>query len=832
MQPSDPALDAALAAPERRPAHATRLGGKELGPDVQSWKVERAYATDLPEAMRAFSGSASAQLEVQLGGHGGVPAPRLYSAWADRLTGDVARPGQSVVHAAGAGGRTLPAFRGTIRSRSAASGGDTVTVQALDGAERLRGPASLPRPYQGYRLGRLVATATWCVDELLRQGGIHTCPPPRAPEADELGRAPFTLLYASLHGGLNSSYGQPEEVPRSTTYTWTRDGAPFEMALLPNEPGLLLSWMPRSRVVMPGSVFLMECWVNTAAAKGPKVTLTAVFDRVGGQLGSVGAVFDTATGQVTMASGTVAGTSESKPVAFTALQTLKGRWHLGLLVETTPSGPRPTVQARLTGPDGSYHESPAHQFTGQAAYQQLSELRQIDLTTDMAVECVQVTDRVAESAAALPRETWEQRGAWVKGAVLDDAELPLYDVPKVSGSQWDVISEIARVSMSTAEFDERGVFRWRGPARFAKAPAQPALTVTTRRSIAALTVTEEIDACRNHCEQPYEDWTGIRFTTGEAVVDTEIREIWPSTPVQVSYAVAEEENDIGPPMVVDDADPRTGHQVRFGDDRAGGRSVKGQVTVSSWREGPAYIVRFANHGRNPVWTVTKDGKPSVRIVPIKPSAEPRKRSWARWSKPSQQHYGKQQYVAPESPWVQNATTARALADTLLNAGRYPVPLLDEVEVLYDPRIQLGDVVRVVDTAGAELNTLAWVVGLRTTHTAGSVPQQTLTLRGTAYNGVPADAYLFPDGPIDPSAVPQPQLQPQPHPPQGPAPQGLVPLGTPPQDPAPHDPPPGVTTPEPSPGPRPVTPVPIDDPAARAGDDGMDPDRTLPPPSEE
>ncbi|MFD9283314.1 hypothetical protein ACFWD7_39745 [Streptomyces mirabilis] len=137
MQNSDETLAAALAATERIPAHSTRLGGREMGGQVQSWKVERAYSTDLPEALRAFSGSASAQLELSLGGSG-APAPRLYSAWSARASGDVVRPGQSVVHAAGANDRTVPAFRGAVRSRTAASGSDTVTVQALDGAERLR----------------------------------------------------------------------------------------------------------------------------------------------------------------------------------------------------------------------------------------------------------------------------------------------------------------------------------------------------------------------------------------------------------------------------------------------------------------------------------------------------------------------------------------------------------------------------------------------------------------------------------------------------------------------------------------------------------------------
>lgn len=143
MQRADQTTKNALAAGERTVTHTTRLGGRDVSAQVQSWQVERSYATDLPAAMRAFSGSSAAQLTLQLGGDGTQPAPALYSPWAPHATGDLARPGQTVVHEAGVGGGTLPVFRGTLRNRSAASGTDSVQLTALDGAERLRAPAEL-----------------------------------------------------------------------------------------------------------------------------------------------------------------------------------------------------------------------------------------------------------------------------------------------------------------------------------------------------------------------------------------------------------------------------------------------------------------------------------------------------------------------------------------------------------------------------------------------------------------------------------------------------------------------------------------------------------------
>ncbi|WP_328911039.1 hypothetical protein OG230_16820 [Streptomyces sp. NBC_00234] len=752
MQPSDIELDAALAAPDRTPTHSTRFGGMDLGEQIQSWKVERAYSTDLPEAMRAFNGSASAQFEAQLAGRDGTAAPRLYSAWADRATGDAVRPSQSVVHASGVSGRNLPAFRGTVRSRSAVSGSDTVTVQALDGAERLRGPASLPRPYHGVLTGKRVASEVWCVDELLRQGGIHTCPPPRAPVAGSDDSAPFTVLYASLHGGVTATYGHPENVPHIDGYDWIREGAPFEMALMPKAAALTASWTPRSRFVVPGKVFLIECWVNTALARDSKIEIRALLDRSGGAFGYLNGVVDIAAGTIRISSGTQNGSGWTITWTSSKLAALRGAWHLGFLFDTTSTGTSvlPTVQPRLTGPDGSSFVGSAATFTEAAAAQPRAELYRVELTTDMAVECLQVTDRVWTDVPSYPRAEWEQTGTWVKGAVLDAPALPVYNVPRVSGSQWDVITEIARSSMSTGDFDEQGVFHWRGPSRFAVVPDEPDLVVTTRRDISSLTVGEEIDACRNHCEQPFQDWAGITSVAGSTVDDTVVRKIDPGASVEVSYAVAEDEFDIGPLVVIDDTVVTDIHRVRFGTLATGGTAVKGVVTVSCRREGPTYIARFTNTGTAPVWTVTKDGKPSVRISFQKASADAKQRQVAWWSTTSQGHYGRQQYTAPASDWVQNGTAAVGLSQTMLNAGRYPVPVLGEVEVLHDPRLQLGDVVRVVDTTGATLDTLAWVVGMRTTCAAGGAPQQTLTLRGTSYNGVPRDTGLVPDGALDPA----------------------------------------------------------------------------------
>ncbi|MFE7566876.1 hypothetical protein ACFU76_07910 [Streptomyces sp. NPDC057539] len=757
MQPADDTTKAALAAGERTVTHTTRLGGRDVSAQVQSWQLDRSYATDLPVAMRAFAGSSAAQLQLQLSGTGGKPSPELYSPWAPRSSGDVARPGQSVVHEAGVGsGGALPSFRGTLRSRSAASGSDTVELAALDGAERLRGPAQLPRPYTGLNWRRPVATATWCVDELLRQAGIHSSPPPRAPEFQP--NQPLSLVHATLHGGFATPYGMPEELPDPRHYTWTRTGAPHEMALLPRGTppggeGVSMSWFPRSRVTCPGSSLFAEVWVNTALGTGDTARMELALNRSGTATGTLFVEVDFAGGTVAM--GSENSTTQGQTWIWghwgAAMQAQRGVWHVGASFDLTGSGStvQPVVQPRLTAPDGSHFVGAATPMSPGVGQQISSELRLVRLVTTMAAEGLQVT----AGLPAIPTAAeFAHTGAWTKTAELDEAILPLITIPKVSGSQWEAITQIAKASLSTAELDERGMFRWRNFTRFATAPTSADLTLTTVRDIAALTLTEEIDACRNYCVQPAKDWSAAGLVTGSVVNDTEIREIPAYGSLTVSYTFDEEELDIGPPETDDDSVDTPGSCFRVAARLASGApAVKGAVDALIRREEGYIVLRLTNRTSQRLYTVTKDGKPSVRIVTLKPSREPVERQLVSYRSDgaSERFYGRQEFYAEADDWVQDSRAAQQLADAMRVAGEYPVPVLGDVQVLYDPRVQLGDVVRVQDSSGAVLDTLAWVVGTSTTAGADGGIQQTLSLRGTRSNGVPADTGLTPDAPVVP-----------------------------------------------------------------------------------
>ncbi|MEU7687881.1 hypothetical protein, partial [Streptomyces spectabilis] len=754
MQPADDTTKDALAAGERTLTHGTRLGGEDVSAQVQSWQVERAYATDLPSAMRSFAGSSAAQLQLQVAGRDGRGAPALYSPWAPRATGDIARPGQSVVHTAGVGGAALPAFRGTIRSRSAVSGTDSVELTALDGAERLRGPAQLPRPYTGVLRRRPVATATWCVDELLRQAGMLTSPPPRGPEF--VPGKPLTLVHATLHGGFATPYGMPEDLPDPRHYTWTRAGAPHEMAFVPTAlpPGqerVTASWFPRARVTVPGNRIFVEAWVNNALGVGDQFRIDLILNRKGTTTGRLALEVDFQAGTYRLVSAGEQTGGLSLPWDVAWLREQRGVWHFGAFFDTVASGGTvlPTVQPCITTPTGHFWRGNALTFADDRAAQTASELRLVRMESSVGVEGLQVTSGLA----ATPDEAgFSQAAEWTKAAELDDAILPLRVIPQVSGSQWEAITGIAKASLSTAEVDEHGWFRWRNFTRFQTAPTAPDLTLTSVREIASLTVTEEIDACRNYCVQPAKDWSGVKAVVSSVTEDDRIREIPPYSSLTLSYTFDESELDIGPPDTDDDSGI-AGSRFRVARQNAAGLPpVKGMVDALLRREDGAVVLRLANRGPDRLYTVTKEGGPSIRIVGIKADRDPVERHGVSYvpGSVSERFYGRQEYFAEATDWVQELDSARHLAAAMRTAGELPVPVLADVQVLYDPRVQLGDVVRIQDTSGARLDTLAWVVGITTAATADGGVQQTLSLRGTRPNGVPQDSGLTPD---PPAAVP-------------------------------------------------------------------------------
>lgn len=732
---------------ERSPAHSLRLGGRDLSGQVESWSLDRSYATDLPPAMRAFSGSSSAQLEASVTGTGGRSAPALYGPWAPRSSGDVARPGQSVVSGWGIDGTYPEAFRGTVRSRSAASGTDLVRVTALDGAERLRRPAQLPRPDGAFGSGtswaNWAASPVWVVDHLLRGAGIHTAPPPRAS----------SVLYAPFHGGTAPGIGYLEGMGAGWDF-WTRDGAPFESAA---EGGFdflaTATYVPELLPVTRRSDGLwFEVWTDNSG--NWPLNDSVIEFQSSWEASAGGTTYYTALrvnftqGTMTAFCGTNADPTKNPSVGWTwSPLTTPGTFHIGLWLTFSATGV-PSFVPVVTPKDKTSSVLTAGTFSGILIPAGAMVSTSFGVQNGRA-ECFQVSQHAARPSTAAQIT---QAGTWTRTASLDEPVFPLRAIPNVGGSAWDVITEISRATLATAEFDSDGHFRWRNHTRWATIPTTADISVTSAREIASLTVTEEIDACRNHCTVNWEDWRRVTSSVPSVVRDE-------TTPIAIAAGAT-----ITRTISVDDTmlDPRTPRTAAT--DGAGSPnrvSIRSTTSATSAAVLGAVEVRVSRAGGVVTLTARNRSASTVyyhgaTLIFLSPSAanKPVPSLWSAWNTASQAVYGVQTYEHDVKGWVQDNPSGRALAEALRNAGAFPPPLLQQVEILPDFRIQLGTVVRVVDTTGAQLDTLAWVIGNKVSGSSGRITQM-LTLRGTATNGTPADAGLTPEPPTRPGAPPPP-----------------------------------------------------------------------------
>ncbi|MFD7539563.1 hypothetical protein [Streptomyces sp. NPDC059819] len=616
-----------------------------------------------------------------------------------------------------------------------------VKLSALDGAERLRMPARVPQPDGAFRFTggptRWIASPVWVVDHLLRGAGIHTSPPPR----------PGCLLYASLHGGVAANIGYLESVNGSWG-EWYKQGASFECAA---EGGYSA---PYQATYVPATL------PNFAGGGGTWFEFWAVNQRPNGKDCAVeihttwSLVQDVAhylTFSVNFTKGTLTAYSGSKddpaPNAsigwtWNPLKVEGRRLHVAWWVRERSSG-EVAVTPVVTGEDGV----PAFLTEGYLPALPLRFASALDRIrfglTGLRAEAVQVS-----SLPTRPNTAAEvtQQGTWKRGASLSVPRFPMRVIPPVRGSAWDVITEIAKATLATAEFSSDGYFKWRDHTRWAYPSGGADLDVTSSREISSLTVTEEIDACRNHCSVRVSDWIWVYQAKSEILADVvDPIPIPAGATIVRTLAIQETRMDPRTPKCRDGVDAVT---IR-NDANPMSPTVPASVVVTMRRD-PG-LITLTMRSLASVSTLYYHG---AQLTTLTPDGNPGQYLWSSWDDDSRRIYGTQQYEHDVRGWVQTIDAATELAVALRNAGSFPAPLLQSVEVLPDPRIELGDIVRVRDTTGAQLDTLAWVIGIKTSGADGRVTQ-TLTLRGITPNGTPQDAGLTPDPPIDPDAPPPP-----------------------------------------------------------------------------
>jgi hypothetical protein len=726
MRPGSPELTAALAAGQRSYDLSLRLGGKDVADQVESWTYEHSYTSGLPDQVAFTTGAAAAKCSATLVGPDGRTAAQRYSPWAPRWTADVTRPGQSAVLAWGLDGYTEQTMRGRITTIHAAAKEGTAAVTALDGAETLRGPAWLPPVMDTTAVG---VSTPWVIDHALRMSGIYTSPPPR----------PGSILFASMNCGIDANIGM--RVARSGITGFNRARSPWTAGPVSTASGgYAITWAPQRRVLSQQGTLVVDWWVrvpDTGTAEASSVELVWR----GGETGTATTV------RVTFdpAAWTMAAAVDGGSTAWTVTSGLRTPGRVKVTFQIILGSLTTPIQVRgwMTGPSGQY-ATPT--YTG--AVPVYGWLHTVTARSRAPMECV----GVARASGTIPVTT-----PWAQTAhVLTDEAVTSYRLraaPEVSGSWWDMIKSLADAMMLSFGFDEDGIFHAHGRDYLAPdVQVQPDRVVTAARDLADVGVTEEADGIANvvSCAHTHYDTPGVpaledywtdtvartipALSTIRFVVD-DTQRAW-MTPTPMPYSAA----GTGTPGA---------SRVRFLTASGGLAPVETEMVHTP----DGLEIVYHNRGVDPATahTATSGGVPSLTLARWDVTSAAG-RAQVATDTASIARYGDRSLQVSTSPWVQLAEVSEDLAERVLAWTAWPLPITGSIQILPDPRLQLGDVVRVRDSTGAMLDHLFRVLGIRADGRGANVTM-TLTVRPMQRPARPVDNGLTTEPIADPEVAP-------------------------------------------------------------------------------
>lgn len=747
MRSADEETQRALDAGERTYGATLRLGGREV--PVTSWTLDRGLETGLPDAIASPMGTSSAQLKADVQGESDQTAAERYSPWAPRLTADVTRPGQSTTFAWGLAGAEDQAFRGRVRSVSASAADGAVDIECLDGAELLRGAASLPPHAESTNFtGRI--TPVWPVTHALRQGGIHMTPPPRTGD----GASP--VFFASLSGAFAADMGMMIQYLGGHT-RWSRDGSPWGYGPHGGPNAWEVRWAPQRRVISTGNTVLIEFWMHRDDAGDTDTRTTTLQYARGPQSDGDGA---SSSPELTCTVMAVPGwylrlhltSSDYFDLPWPESSPEKGRFKAAAEIYIPGASSPVRLRAALYDPDGAVHTS---EWYTSSTTTPLAWLHNIRASSPRPMECINVT-RIPNGSS------WDIVTPWRQSAVIN--ATPNYSnltnnrsqsvMPNGGGSWWGLLKEIAESFLAYMHFDEDGVFHFDSYdyIRWGSNP-DPDVTVTSRREIGQISTSQEIDSLANRVgvgwQHPsvsavgaqtyhHEPWTQLIPAGSSAEVN--LREANITRPYRLTCPM--------PYTTTTPPDPGPS-QVQFLTVDGYLARVEPELTWDG--DSPrVYYHNMSDEGARAIMA-SDNNEGSLVLSWASVGLQSRAPATMRTDTDSVAIYGEQTLEISASSWVQNAAGSDNRAQEILRWTAHPVPLTSSVDVLPDPRVQLGDVVRIQEPTGVLIDGLFRVVGTSVSGSNSSVSMQ-LTVRPLYRPQAPADSGLTMEPVPDPDVV--------------------------------------------------------------------------------
>lgn len=729
--PDDAELAAAVDASVRRPLRRVQVDWygdgtyahphSDLTGMVRAVEVERALTTDLPAEAGLIDGYVSAQATLELEGVASPTGPRAADLlapydrssplWSERKVGRDVRIDMGL--ATRAGPRLLRQLTGPIRSVRADQGTRRVEIEALDPSERLRALVTLPvgamdgpthkADPHGYPW---LTNSHWVIDYVLRRNGIYASPPPH-PEA---------ILSATLHGShvaeIAAQTFDPAPHTRATDYAgrWYQlEGHPFGML----HPAGSWNGTPyvghvATDLVVPaaGMGLGMCAWVwcgeGLAEDRNTEGTGNRVLARVHlgpndfmvprvEEDGRVGFRYETATATSQLLVPSLGDTG------------LLGWKYVGFWVQFISPG-LANLYVRVEGNTWRF-TSPVN-----LDWENYGEL--YPRTRAMLYYPVPMTNVSIWWGEPPPFDGSPWPGEiHTSQASIDRGLNELTHLPDIAAQDsWTVLQDVTAAEFGIIGFDEWGQPFFRNRASVVSDTTSIEKIYTTDKSIKELAAEVSTDTVRNvigwEAEAAY---TSIGTTTVAFEAETYDQ-------FNVIPGVTQFEIPIPPMMVVPEeyeVPQLTPEQWEtFKDQIVWGYVAyfpTGQGLVPSsevniyWsliapRTGLLTIENLSPRRfelRLPDTDQNEPGEPALRLYGSPIVAQP-KTLGERVRPGSVQVYGERGYRLPESPWRQLDGPSSAVAGSLLANLAYPLPVIEDVSAIGDPRVQLGDTVLLRD----------------------------------------------------------------------------------------------------------------------------------------
>lgn len=722
--------------------HAS-LGGQDLSDEVSEWAVERNIDTGVPEEVGIPTGAAAAAVDLTLVGGKEFSAASRYSPWAPRSSADITRPGQSMVFEWGLAEERLSSVRGRTSSIDVHSLNGTAQVEALDGSELLRGSAWLP-PF--WETLNWQAHTQWVVDHALRMSGIYCSPPPRDG----------CVFFASMNGGLTANYGMLRSSSQALGFfrdisPWTA-GPSRHLNGEPNRNEWQASYTPQRRLHSQSRRVLVEWWVRcTGDDEGPRSEVRLKY--AGGASNedpdttTVRMWFDPEEGKIGTA---VAGIGRTWSLDSGTIK--EGNYKIVFIAYFESTSQDVIITPRLLSPENGIDETFPETGSNPPVW---GFMESIDIRAEGPIECVGVTP-VSTNPTAFT--------IWKKGADIGligdyvlqepDGDYGLYYLPEVSGTWWDMLKEIAEATHSYIWFDEDGYFRMRAFEYMEPGQSPPPdLTVTSARDIADIDVSEDIRGVANQVSVGHTSIGPGANTTQKHLSRVITLGAYETFALAVNFQ--NHPWSLVPPMNMrGSSTPSTsdGSVIKFlTEDSNELAPVETELRFDTGM--PVYYFHnLTSTNARAILSPDEPGESSFYVVYDDPTVEDATSATVTDSD-SVARYGKQTLDIGASPWVQSMPWARALAENLAGWTAWPLPKSSDVQILPDPRIQVGDVARVEDLSGTHIEGNYRVMGYSVKGSGSSVTM-TLDLRPLSRPDRPEDAGLDREPVLTPDAPDQ------------------------------------------------------------------------------